>query len=90
MRTQIFDFIGRLSFSEKCETSKALLCAGHPPGRVRQISGFAKVSGRLKRFQTAFYMRGKALNSMPTRMFMFVGDVYGFRFVGMSGQINHL
>ena len=30
------------------ETSKALLCTGHPPARVRQISGFAKVSGRLK------------------------------------------
>ncbi len=36
------------------EASKALLCAGHPPARVRQISGFAKISacafykGRLK------------------------------------------
>ena len=26
------------------EASKALLCTGHPPARVRQISGFAKVS----------------------------------------------
>ena len=30
-----------------CETSKALLCTEHPPARVRQIFGFAKVSGRL-------------------------------------------
>ena len=30
------------------EASKALLCTGHPPARVRQISGFAKISGRLK------------------------------------------
>ena len=51
MRNQIFDFIGILLFSEKCETSKALLCAGHPPTRVRQISGFAKISGRLKAFR---------------------------------------
>ena len=50
MRNQIFDFIGILLFSEKCETSKALLCAGHPPTRERQISGFAKVSCRLKRW----------------------------------------
>ena len=27
-----------------CEASKALLCTGHPPARVRQISGFAKIS----------------------------------------------
>ena len=47
MRNQIFEFIGHLSFSEKCATSKALLCAGHPPTRVRQISGFAKVSAGL-------------------------------------------
>ena len=36
-----------------CETSKALLCTGHPPARARQIPDFAKVSGRLKKkFQT--------------------------------------
>ena len=48
MRNQIFDFIERLSFSEKCETSKALLCAGHPPTRVRQIFGFAKAEAFAK------------------------------------------
>ena len=41
---QIFDFIGSLLFSEICKPSKALLCTGHPPARVRQIFGFAKVS----------------------------------------------
>ena len=41
-----------------CETSKVLLCTGHPRERVRQISGFAKVSGRLKSFQTAFIYSG--------------------------------
>ena len=51
---QIFDFIWSLLFSEICKTSKALLSTGHTPARVRQIFGFAKVSGRLKkRFQTA-------------------------------------
>ena len=48
------NLIENLLFSEICKTSKALLCTGHPPARVRQIFGFAKVSGRLKkRFQTA-------------------------------------
>ena len=41
---QIFDFIKNLFFLRMHETSKALLCTGHPPARVRQISGFAKVS----------------------------------------------
>ena len=29
---------------EICEANKALLCTGHPPARVRQISGFVKLS----------------------------------------------
>ena len=41
---QIFDFIKNLLFSRMHETSKALLCTGHPPARVRQISGFVKLS----------------------------------------------
>ena len=36
-----------------CEASKALLCTGHLPARMRQISGFAKVSGRLKTIRLA-------------------------------------
>ena len=48
---QIFDFIKNLFFLRMHEASKALLCTGHPPARVRQISGFAKVSGRLKTFR---------------------------------------
>ena len=51
---QILDFIENFLFSRMHEASKALLCAGHPPARVRHISGFAKISacafykGRLK------------------------------------------
>ena len=42
-----------LLFSEMCEPSKALLYTGHPPARVRQIFGFAKVSaGGLVGFPT--------------------------------------
>ena len=41
---QIFDFIKNLFFLRMHEASKALLCTGHPPARVRQISGFAKIS----------------------------------------------
>jgi hypothetical protein len=33
----------RLFFLDWCEISKALLCTGHPPARVRLISGFAAV-----------------------------------------------
>ena len=62
---QIFDFIGSLLFSEICKTSKALLCTGHPPARVRQTrrsdsrirptaesthTFLAEISGRLKLF----------------------------------------
>ena len=65
---QIFDFIGSLLFSEICKTSKALLCTGHPPARVRQTrrsdsrirptaeimhTFLAEVAGRLKFFQAA-------------------------------------
>ena len=41
---QIFDFIRNVSFSKIREASKALLCTGHPPARVRQIFGFVKLS----------------------------------------------
>jgi hypothetical protein len=41
---QAFDLIVNLLFSEICKTSKALLSTGHPPARLRQIFGFAKVS----------------------------------------------
>jgi hypothetical protein len=57
MKNQIFDFIGILSFSEKYETSKALLRTGHPPARVRQISDFAKTSGRLKQFFPLLFVK---------------------------------
>ena len=53
-KNQLFDLIGNYFFTEVCGASKALLCTGHPPARVRQISGFIKVSGRLKeKLQTA-------------------------------------
>ena len=42
---QISDLIGNLSYQEICKTRKALLYTRHPPARVRQILGFAKVSG---------------------------------------------
>ncbi len=47
---QIFDFIGIYYFQKYVKTSKALLCTGRPPERVRQIFGFAKVSAFLSQF----------------------------------------
>ena len=59
---QLFDLIETLLFSEICKTSKALLCTGHPPARVRQISGFAKVSALLM-FYGKPYTHPKKVNT---------------------------
>ena len=55
MTNQIFDFTGSLLYSERGETSKALLCTGHPPSRARRIAGFAKVTGRLNIFSDGLF-----------------------------------
>ncbi len=60
------------------ETSKALLCTRHPPARVRQISGFAKISACVFYKGCGFHAYDYAAKSaayVPTQIQTAVGTI---------------